>query len=74
MKSNKFKFNKCIIGHHLVYFIDFGNLKINNFFIGVQKGILLHYGLRSEIKRSMLDAKGIEIWYVHYSSPFFILY
>ena len=35
--------------------IDFG---INNFFIVVQKGIFfLHYGLLSQIIRSVLDAK-----------------
>ena len=57
--SIKLKFNKRIIGHHPTYFIDFDNFRINNFFIRLQKRILLHYGQLSQIIRSMLDAK----WY-----------
>ena len=34
-----------IISHHPTYFIDFGEFRINIFFIGVQKRILTHYSL-----------------------------
>ena len=43
------KFGMHIIVHRLVYCIDFGEFSINRFFTGVQKIILIHYDLWSQI-------------------------
>ena len=39
------KFGMHIISHRPVYCIDFGEFKINSFFTGVQKRIIIHYSI-----------------------------
>ena len=41
MPSTELKFGTCIIGHRPKYCNNFGELKINSFFIGAQKRILI---------------------------------
>ena len=43
--SIELKFGMHIIVHRLMYCVDFGEFRINSFFTGVQKSILIHYGL-----------------------------
>ena len=47
--SIDFKFGMYIRGHRRTNPIDFGENRINSFFTAVQKRILIHYGLWSEI-------------------------
>ena len=54
MHSIELKFSIYIIGHRFTYSISFGEFRINNIFTGVQKRILIHYSLWSQIIRSML--------------------
>ena len=47
--SIELKFGMHVIVHRLTYCVDFGEFSINSLFTGVQKSILIHYGLRSQI-------------------------
>ena len=53
--SIEFKFGMYIIGHRLTYRVDFGEFRFNSFFTGIQKRILMHYSLWSQIIRSVLE-------------------
>ena len=52
--SNELKFGMYIIGYCTTYCVDFGEFRMNIFFTGVQKRILIHYSIWSQIIRSML--------------------
>ena len=43
------KYGMYITSHRLTYCVDFCEFRINSFFTGVQKNILIHYGLWSQI-------------------------
>ena len=45
--SIELKFGMYITSHRRTNPIDFGEYRMNSFFTGAQKRILLHYGLRS---------------------------
>ena len=45
----KLKFGMHITGHRRKNPINFGEYRMNNFFTGVQKRILIHYGLWNQI-------------------------
>ena len=47
--SIELKFDMHIIVYRLIYCVDFGEFRINSFFTGEQKSILIHYGLWSQI-------------------------
>ena len=47
--SIELKFDMHIIVYRLIYCVDFGEFSIKSFFTGVQKSILMHYGLWSQI-------------------------
>ena len=47
--SIELKFDMHNIVHRFIYCVDFGEFKINSFFTGVQKSILIHFGLWSQI-------------------------
>ena len=47
--SIELKFDMYIIGHLPTYCAEFGEFRINSFFTGAQKRILIHYGLWSQI-------------------------
>ena len=51
------KFGMYIISHRSTNCIEFGELRINIFFTGTQKRILMHYSLWSQIIRNMLMSK-----------------
>ena len=51
------KFGMCIINHHQTQPSDFGVCRIYTFFAGVDKRILIHYGLWDQIIRSVLVSK-----------------
>ena len=55
--SIELKAGMYIIGHRPTYNIDSGEFRINSLFTGVQKIILIHYSLWSQIIRSMLVSK-----------------
>ena len=55
--STELKFGTCIIGHHLIYCVEFGEFRIYSFFTGAQKRILIHYSLWSQTIRNMLVSK-----------------
>ena len=52
--SIELKFGMYIIGHRPIYCGDFDEFRINSSFTGVQKRILIHYSIWSQIIRSML--------------------
>ena len=45
--SIELKFGMHIIVHRLIHCVDFGEFRMNSFFTGVQKRILVFYGLWS---------------------------
>ena len=47
--SIEIKFVMYITGHRRTNPTDFGEYRMNSFFTGVQKRILMHYGLWSQI-------------------------
>ena len=47
MHSIELKFGMHITGHRRMNPIDFGEYRMNSFFTGVQKRILIHYGVWS---------------------------
>ena len=47
--SIELKFGMHIIVYRFTYCVVFGEFKINSFFTGIQKSILIHYGLWSQI-------------------------
>ena len=55
--SIELKFGMHIVVHRLIYYVDFGKFRMNCFFTGVQKTILIHYGLWSQIIKSVLKSK-----------------
>ena len=55
--SIELKLGMCIIGHRLIYCVEFGEFRINSFSTGALKRILKHYSLWSQIIRSMLVSK-----------------
>ena len=57
MHSIEIKFCIHIIGHRPTYRVEFREFRMNSFFTGAQKIILIHYSLRSQIVRSMLVSK-----------------
>ena len=57
VRSTELKFSMYIIRHCPTHFVEFGEFRINSFFTGTQKRILMHYSLRSQIIRSMLVSK-----------------
>ena len=57
MHSIEFKFGMYITGHRRTNPIDFGEHRTNSFFTGVQKRILIHYGLWNQILQSVLVCK-----------------
>ena len=57
VRSIELKFSMYIIRHCPTHCVEFGEFRINSFFTGTQKRILMHYSLRSQIIRSMLVSK-----------------
>ena len=55
--SIELKFGMYIIGHLSTYCVEFDEFRVNCFFTGSQKIILIHYSLWSQIVRSMLVSK-----------------
>ena len=53
----EFKFGMYIRGHRQTNPTEFGEYWKNNFLTGVQKRILIHYGLWSQVHRRMLVSK-----------------
>ena len=51
------KFGTYIIRHCLTHCVEFDEFRINSFFTGAQKIMLMHYSLLSEVIRSMLVSK-----------------
>ena len=56
--SIELKFGMDIIGHRLTYCVEFGELRINNFFTGAQKRILIHFSLWSQIFKVFWNPNG----------------
>ena len=48
------KYSMYIMRHYPTYYVDFGEFKINSFYIGVQNFFLIHCSLWGQIIRSML--------------------
>ena len=59
MHSIVLKFGTYIIGHHWKKAIDFGECRMYSFFTGIQKRILILYGLWNQILQEVLVSKGI---------------
>ena len=57
MHSIELKFGMYIKGLRPTKCVEFDEFRINSFFIGIQKRILIHYNLWSQIIRSMLVSK-----------------
>ena len=55
--SIELKFGMYITGHRRTSPVDFGEYWMNSFFTGVQKRILVHYGLWNQIIKSVLVSK-----------------
>ena len=64
--SIEFKFDIYVIGHRPTHCIDFVDFRIDRFFTGLQKIILIHYIVWSQIIRSILVPK----WRFRLSSYF----
>ena len=71
-------FGVYIIGHRPTYYVEFGEFRINSFFTGVQKRILIQYSLWSQIIRRTLVYMQCfslaQIIYEHSKSLFLVLY
>ena len=57
LHSIELKFGMYIKDRRPTYCVEFGEFRINSFFTGAQKKILMHYSLWSQIVRSMLVSK-----------------
>ena len=62
--SIELKFGMYIIGHRPTYSIDFDEFRINSFFTGEQKRILIHCSLQNQSIKSMLESN----WCIRLSS------
>ena len=64
MHSIKLKFGMYIAGHRRANPIDFGDCRMYSFFIGEEERVLIHYGLWSQIIKSVLVSK----WFIQFRS------